>query len=122
MHKHGAITILRWGLAFVFFYAAVASLLRPQEWVGYVPAFLDNFPIKTVLTVFSLYELALATLLFISRKLYIASLASLITFGFIVLLNIGALDRVFENVGLAMASLALFELIEKDRSEKEDEI
>ena len=32
--------LLRIGLAFVFLYAAISSLMHPDEWVGYLPSFL----------------------------------------------------------------------------------
>lgn len=123
MYKHGAVTILRWGLAFVFFYAAVAGLLRPQDWLGYLPEFVGRIvPINIALTVFSIYQLVLAALLFTGRKLRVVALVSLATFGVIVVFNIGTLDDVFRDVGLAMASLALFELVKKQPAEKDDEL
>ncbi len=119
MYRRGAITILRWGLAFTFFYAAVSGLLHPMDWIGFLPPFLESFiTLKMALTVFSVYELALAALLFTGRKLQIASLLSMATLAAIVIFNMGTLDLVFRDVGLAMASLALFELIKKS-SDKE---
>ncbi len=123
MNRRGAITILRWGLAFVFFYAAVASLLRPQDWTGLLPRFIgDVLPLRLVLTVFSIYEIALAVLLFIGRKLRLASILSLVTLAAVVIFNLGALDSVFKDVGLAMASLALFELVRKQPLDKNNDL
>lgn len=121
MHRRGAITILRWGLAFTFFYAAVSGLLHPTDWTVFLPPFVENFvTLKMALTIFSVYEIALAALLFSGRKLYMASLLSMATLAAIVIFNMGALDLVFRDVGLAMASLALFELIKKP-SDKDNE-
>ncbi len=111
MYKNPAITILRWGLAFVFFYAAIASLLNPSEWIGYLPGFLTVFlPPRLVLTVFSIYEIILAALLFMGKKLVWISLLSVITLAAIVVFNLGLLEVTFRDVGLAMAALALYEL------------
>ncbi len=118
MNRHSAITILRWGLAFVFFYAAVASLLNPQDWVGYLPPLLRNiFPSGILLTGFSIYEIILAVLLFSGKKLYWASILSVITLVGITILNLNQLDVTFRDVGLAMAALALVELV---RAQKQD--
>jgi len=106
-----AITILRWGLAFVFFYAAVASLLNPENWAGYLPLFLRNLlPPNILLTGFSIYQIILAALLFSGRKLRWASILAVITLAGIVIFNLGQLDTAFVDIGLAMSALALVEL------------
>lgn len=123
MHKYSAVTILRWGLAFTFFYAAIEGLLHPENWIGYLPPFLGNIlPLRTVLTIFSVYEIALAALLFIGRKLYWVSLLSIITLVVITVFNLEILDVTFRDVGLAMAALALFELVKKQPTEKNSEL
>jgi hypothetical protein len=111
MKPNGGITILRWGLAFVFFYAAVASLTSPETWVVYIPSFLSAlFSPRLVLVAFSLYELILAGFLFWGRKLRAVSLISAITLGIIVVIDFGSMEFIFLNVGLALAALALFEM------------
>jgi hypothetical protein len=35
--------LLRIGLAFVFIYAAIASLETPKEWLGFIPQFSTKF-------------------------------------------------------------------------------
>lgn len=111
MKPNGGSTILRWGLAFVFFYAALASLASPDRWAVYVPSFLGAvFSPRLVLSIFSLYELILAALLFWGRKLRTVSLISAITLGVLVVIDFETMQFVFLNVGLAMAALALFEM------------
>lgn len=111
MNKNLAETILRWGLAFVFFYAAIAGLLKPEDWIGYFPQFLRNaLPSNLFSSAFSVYEIILATFLFWGRKLFWVSLLAAVTFAASIVSNIGVLDIVFRDVGLLMAALALFEL------------
>src|SRR5262245_19172312 len=53
--------LLRIGLAIVFVYAAVASTLSPDDWVGFLPKFMTALiPGETLLKVFSVFELILA--------------------------------------------------------------
>jgi uncharacterized membrane protein YphA (DoxX/SURF4 family) len=124
MHMKGnsAATILRWGLAFVFFYAAVEALLHPDVWVGYMPLFLtNNFSPKLLLSGFSVFELVLAIWLFWGRKLMWSSMIAAITLAVITLLNTDIFLITFRDVGLAMAALALFELA-REKNFKEEEI
>ncbi len=75
MKNNGSVTILRWGLAFVFFYAAIASVARPERWVIYVPSFISSIMApQSFLVVFSLYELILAGFLFSGKKMFWTSL------------------------------------------------
>lgn len=121
MNKNSAGTILRWGLAFVFFYAAIAALLRPEIWLGYFPQFLVNMlPPHLLLVGFSFYELILAGLLFAGRKLVWGSLLAAVTLGAIVVFNFMSLDIVFRDVGLFMAALALFEIVRSGKKNAEN--
>jgi hypothetical protein len=117
MESSGAATILRWGLAFVFFYAAIASLLDPTAWAGYVPQFLDGFISPSLfLAGFSIYELILAGMLFWGKKLWWSSLFATITLAGIVIFDFQVIDVVFRDVGLAFAALALFQTARDNNS------
>ncbi len=123
INKDKAITILRWGLAFTFFYAAVTSLLHPDEWFSYLPSFIGNFvSLRFALAVFSAYEIAVASLLFIGKKLYWVSLIALITLVVLILSRLDNLNTAFRDVGLAMSSLALFELVRKQPMGRDNEL
>lgn len=114
-------TILRWGLAFTFFYAAVASLLNPADWIGYMPMFLKSLlPARILLAGFSFYEILVAALLFSGRKVAYASIISAVTLGGITILNLGALDVTFRDIGLVFAALALYELAKEQKGVKEE--
>ncbi len=117
MNKNSAATILRWGLAFVFFYAAIAGLIKSESWSGYFPQFLQNIPFsKSFSAAFSVYEIILAAFLFWGRRLIWVSLLSAITLAAIVVLNLNVLDITFRDVGLLMAALALYELVRKEKN------
>lgn len=110
MESSGATTILRWGLAFVFFYAAVAALLDPSTWAAYIPGFVGSImPPSLFLFSFSFYELILAGFLFWGKQLWWSSLFATITLGSIVIFDFQAIDIVFRDIGLAFAALALFQ-------------
>lgn len=116
------VIILRWGLAFVFFYAAIAGLLNPNNWVGYLPGFLTGaFSPRLVLTALSVYEIILAALLFTGRKLRWAALLSAFTLAAIIIFNLNILEITFRDVGLMMASLALYGLIKNNKNFKTEE-
>lgn len=102
MDNHFPITILRWGLAFVFFCTALTNLLRPSP--------------LSLGTVFSVYEIVLAVWLFWGRKLVWAAAFSVLTLAGIVVFHAILFSAVFSDIGLLFAGLALFSLA---RHEKE---
>jgi len=111
MRTNRSAVILRWGLAFVFFYAAIASLLDPSEWASFLPGPLASASFAPMLlTAFACYQLILAGFLFSGKKLYWSSLFSTVTLAAIVVVNFQSADIVFRDVGLALASLALFDM------------
>jgi hypothetical protein len=120
MRSNSAAIILRWGLAFVFFYAAVASLRHPEVWVGYLPVFLTNvFSANLLLVGFSAVEIILAVWLFWGKKLAWSSMIAALMLAAITIVNLNILDITFRDIGLAMAALALFEL-SREKNFKEE--
>jgi len=119
MKSNAPAVILRWGIAFVFFYAAIDSLISPDTWAMYVPAFVTAIVSEKIfLTVFSLYQLVLAGMLFMGKKLYWVTLLATITLGAIVVVDFFVIDIVFRDVGLAFAALALFEMVKENENNK----
>lgn len=115
MGKYSAITILRWGLAFTFFYAAIAGLLNPENWIGYLPPFASVLlPPRITLALFSVYEMILAVFLFAGRRLRWAALFSAITLTAITLFNLEIFEVTFRDVGLTFAALALCEMAKNE--------
>src|SRR5256885_1009733 len=114
--------ILRWGLAFIFFYAAIASLRHPDVWVAYFPNFLRTALSEHLLIVIvSVFEMALAAWLFWGKKLLWSAGLSIITLAFIIIFNLGIFDIVFRDIGLLFAALALLELARDADSNKLNE-
>jgi hypothetical protein len=103
--------ILRWGLAFVFFYAAIAGLLHPDAWVGFFPRFLhqtqDYHPL---LTSFSVFEIFLAAWLFWGKKLVWSSSIAVAMLVGVVVPNFDSMPILFRDIGLIFMALALLEL------------
>ena len=100
--------LLRIGLALVFLYAGVASFVDPREWVGYLPVLLtEYFPTDLLLTMFAVYELALATWLLSGIHVRYAGLVCAATLAGIMLANPSLLHVTFRDIGLLFAALAL---------------
>ncbi|MDP2598780.1 MAG: hypothetical protein Q8P49_03045 [Candidatus Liptonbacteria bacterium] len=103
--------ILRWGLAFVFFYAAIASFINGSDWIGYFPKFMRVIvPDHLLLTGFSVFEIILAVWLFLGKKLLWASAISAAMLAGILIFNFDQMLVLFRDVGLVFAALALLEL------------
>lgn len=99
---------LRIGLAFGFIYVAIFSFVKPLNWIGFLPDFVEVFlPKETALIVFSIFEILLGLLLLFDHKIFIVSIISSVTLFFITIFNFGALDIVFRDVSIFFASLAL---------------
>jgi|SRR6185437_10236804 len=121
MKSNSAATILRWGLAFVFFYVAIASLRAPALWTSYLPDWLAFIPSGLFITFFSAITFVLAVWLFWGRKLKWSSIIAAIAFALAVLVRLDDLDLVFPTIGLLFAALALFSLAcEKDFKEEQE--
>lgn len=103
--------ILRIGLAVVFLYAAVASFIEPDAWIGYLPISLRHIvPADFLLGGFSTYEILLSFWLLSGKKiLYAASLSAITLIG-IIAANFGALDIVFRDFAVFFSALALIVL------------
>lgn len=100
--------LLRAALAVVFIYAAVGSLLHPDIWLGYLPAFLQRMSnAHGLLKVFAVYEIVLALWILSGRWLRSAALLAAATLAGIVLAQPGDLIISFRDIGLALAALAL---------------
>jgi uncharacterized membrane protein YphA (DoxX/SURF4 family) len=102
------IILLRVSIASVFLYAAVASLVTPENWIGYFPNFLrDLFPTTLLLIGFSIYEILLCVWLLIPWKTFYAAGLASATLAGIIITNIGLFDIVFRDLAILGAALAL---------------
>jgi hypothetical protein len=108
--------LIRLSLAFVFLYAGLASLMRPNDWIGYIPSYLPQiFPKSTELILFSGFEIALSGWLLTGWKLFYSSLLSTLVLIGITILNLSLFDVTFRDVALAGVSLALTLSAKKSR-------
>ncbi|HUB92878.1 MAG TPA: DoxX family membrane protein [Verrucomicrobiae bacterium] len=100
--------LLRVGLAIVFMYAAVSSLMHPEEWVGYLPSFIEKMSNATsILKAFAVLEILLSLWLLSGRLVrYSALLAVLLLVG-IIFAQPGDLPITFRDIGLVFMGLAL---------------
>ena len=103
--------LLRFGIAFSFFYAAIASFINPTPWIGFLPKFLQ---INSVLTVFSIGEIILGLWLLSNWRVFYAAILSAIAMLGIVIFNLGAMDIVFRDITILLASIALAVLSRKN--------
>jgi hypothetical protein len=110
MRSNSAATILRWGLAFVFFYVAIAALRAPSVWAGYVPNIFGFVPSNIFISAFSLFAFVLAVWLFWGKQLVWSSVIAAIALAIVIIVKLSDLDLVFPTIGLFFSSLALFNL------------
>lgn len=100
--------LLRIGLAFVFVYAGLGSVLQPFDWAGYLPSIVTHTvdPMLLIKLV-GAYELALALWLLTGRFTRYAAALSTVTLIGIIAANTGMLIITFRDIGLVFAALAL---------------
>jgi hypothetical protein len=117
MNQKGlAFFLLRAAIASVFAYAAVASFITPDNWIGYFPVFLRHaVPQNILLSGFSVYELLLAIWLLWGKFSFYSAILSALTFCGIIIFNSDQLDIVFRDFAiiLSAASLAVFSYSKK---------
>ena len=100
--------LLRIGLAFVFFYAAVSALIFPENWIGFIPVFFRNIISGFVLlALFSIYQIILGIWFLSNKKIFYASVLSAITVFFTLVFNLAVLDVVFRDIAILFMAVAL---------------
>ncbi len=108
--------LLRTGLAVVFGYAAVASLLAPDDWIGFLPPFLRRREFSgTLLVLFSIYEIALALWLLSNKQPFRAAAFAALTMVAIIIPNILVLDVIFRDAAILFMALGLMTLTKRDK-------
>jgi len=101
--------ILSLGLAFVFLYAGIASLLNPLLWIGYLPQFMGNFiALDVAIKFIAVYEIALGLLLVSGKYRKAAAALSALTLAGIIVSSLNQFVITFRDVGLLMMAVALF--------------
>ena len=104
--------LLQVGLAAVFIYAGISSLMSPAEWAGYLPGFLtSHYSGLTLVKAFAFYELVLAGWLLSGRYLKPVALLCALTLGSILVVNPHQLIITFRDIGLVFMALSLMMLV-----------
>ena len=108
--------ILSLGLAFVFLYAGIASLVNPLLWVSYLPQFMGNFiALDVALKVIAVYEIVLGLLLVSGKFRKLAAALSALTLAGIIVSSLNQFVITFRDVGLLLMAVALFSMSENKR-------
>ena len=103
-----ALFTLRVALAVPFMYAAIATMLQPEAWVGFIPYFLRNiFPESLLLTGHALVDFVLALWLLSGWNTKYAAAVSALTLFVIIIANLASLDIIFRDIGLLLAAISL---------------
>lgn len=106
---------LRVAIAFTLLYAGIFSLLSPEDWLWYIPIWLQNIVHgETQLLLHGIFEVLLGLWLLSGWKGFYASLIATADLAVITLLNYSIMDVVFRDVGLVLAGAALASLYKED--------
>jgi uncharacterized membrane protein YphA (DoxX/SURF4 family) len=117
MQHDKAPLFLRLGLAIVFVYAALSSLVSPRDWVGYVPNFIQLIlPAEVVLVGLSVVELVLAVWLLSGVYVRYAAVVAAALLAGVTISNLSLLPISFRDIGLFFAALALAVMKPRDPS------
>lgn len=110
--------LLRFGLAVIFTYAAVAAFIDPREWIGFLPPVLTSIvPAEILLQIFSVIELLLAAWLLSGIYVRFAALFAALMLGGIVMSNFQLFSISFRDIALIFAALALAVMKEPNKTE-----
>jgi hypothetical protein len=100
--------LLRFGLAFVFSFAAFEIFRDPRTLTGYTPDFIFEIVQPNVFMYsFAAFEVALALWLLSGKKTLIPALLSAGAMFSIIIFNLAAFDVVFRNVAIMFGALSL---------------
>lgn len=109
--------LLRTGLAFAFFYAAIQSIRFPEAWGDWIPKFiLALIPVSPtiLIDIVAVGQIGLGLLLVSGRRERLAGgIAAAFLFG-ITVFNLRLFDIAFRDVSLALAAAALAVLAPED--------
>lgn len=100
--------LLRLAISFSFAYAAIGGFINPENWVGYFPTFLSDYiPEATLLLVWGILELVLASWILFGKKIFIPAVIAGASLLGVVVFNWVSRDVVFRDISIALAAFAL---------------
>jgi len=113
--KFNAEFFLRFGLAFVFLFAAISGFINPQAWLAFVPQFIGNFiPRGFFLLGHDIIMFCLGIWLISGKKTFWAAVVSCILLAGIILTSFNYFLETFRDIGLFFAAVTLA-MMHKDR-------
>ena len=101
--------LLRVGLSFAFLYPAYGFWANPNDWAGYIPAFVTNVGLSegTLLLGLAALHIVIALWILSGWHIVIPSVAAALFLGSVVYFNWSQVDILFRDISLALAALAL---------------
>ncbi|HET9946701.1 MAG TPA: hypothetical protein VFQ63_01425 [Patescibacteria group bacterium] len=107
-NQKATLFLLRLSIASVFLYAAIAAILQPFNWIGFIPQFATTIaPASVLLLLFSLYQLTLSIWIASGWRPFFPSLLAAFTLLAIIGANWGDIDILFRDFAIFFAALAL---------------
>ena len=102
------IIIARFGLAFPFIYAAIASLLHPAFWIDFFPTFLTNsISPEILIPLWAVIQITLGLWLVLGKDILIPSIIASIMLVGIFVFNLQLLDIIFRDVSILATAIVL---------------
>lgn len=99
---------LRLAVCFALVFPAVMAFIDPDKWAAGLPAVLTHFvAAKTLLIIFSGYELLFGLLILIKPDAFLPAGVVFLISICLAVLNLGDLNKVYQNVIIAFSALAL---------------
>lgn len=101
--------LLRIGLAFSLFYAALSALIDPVSWIGYFPQFIRHLaPSEMLLTGgFSFVQLVIGGWILSGKEIFVPSVVAVAMLLGIILFNFSQMDVIFRDISILFMALAL---------------
>ena len=110
MNKEKIINFLfRASIAFAFLWPALSAHIRPENWLGYFPAFIldSGIPESLVLWGFTLFHLIIVIWMITGRFIFIPSIVAVVFLTAVVVMNLSQMDVLFRDISLALVAIAL---------------
>lgn len=102
------VLLLRIGLASVYLYAGIASILSPNDWIAFLPSFMSIFaPATTALLLIAISQIILALWLISGIKTFYAAIVAGVMILGIIVFNLNALIVTFRDFTIFFSAIAL---------------
>lgn len=105
--------LLRLGVAFAFLYPAIAALYAPDNWIGYLPPFLQSWAAGVgvssvvLLHCFGFVEVVIALWILSGKKIFWPSVAATVLLLAIVGIHSNQFEVLFRDLSIAAGAIAL---------------